>query len=181
MITVITTIAKPTKSVKELVMKLLGVDGHLVVVGDAKGPQKYNTDDTTFLSLEKQAGLHFKLVKRLPTCHYARKNLGYLYAIQQRANCIYETDDDNASLSRWKLRSLQVDARMPQKQGWLNVFKYFSVFSRENKKWFNPNLCSSCYSGYYRCSKCDRSRTLHLYVVLRIDLVSALGRALVTL
>jgi hypothetical protein len=126
MITVITTIAKPTKSVEELVMKLLGVDGHLIVVGDAKGPQKYNTDDTTFLSLETQAGLPFKLANKLPTCHYARKNVGYLYAIRERADCIYETDDDNAPLARWKPRSLQVDARMPQKQGWVNVFKYFT-------------------------------------------------------
>lgn len=123
---VITTIFKPTKSVEGLVSKLLGVDGHLVVIGDVKGPQNYNTDATTFFSIEKQAGLPFKLANKLPTCHYARKNIGYLYAIRERANCIYETDDDNVPSARWKPRSLRVDARMPQKQGWLNVFKYFT-------------------------------------------------------
>jgi len=126
MYSVITTIVEPTKCVEELVSKLLGVDGHLVVIGDVKGPQNYNTDATTFFSIETQAGLPFKLANKLPTCHYARKNIGYLYAIRKRADCIYETDDDNAPLSCWKPRSLQVDTRVPQKQGWINVYRYFT-------------------------------------------------------
>lgn len=126
MLAVITTIAEPTKCVQDLVTKLLGVGGHLVVAGDKKGPQSYDLNVTTFLSLEKQTGLHFKLAKRLPTCHYARKNLGYLYAIQQRANCIYETDDDNAPLAQWKSRYLRVDARIAETQGWINVYRYFT-------------------------------------------------------
>ena len=123
---VITTIAEPTKGVEKLVSRLLAVDGHLIVIGDEKGPHSYETNATTFLSLQKQGRLPFKIAKMLPTCHYARKNIGYLYSIQERANCIYETDDDNAPLIRWKPRSLQVDAKMPKKQGWLNVYRYFT-------------------------------------------------------
>lgn len=123
---VITTIAEPTKGVRMFVSKLSDFDGHLVVVGDEKGPYSYNTDATSFFSLKNQTELPFKLINNLPTCHYARKNIGYLYAIRKKANCIYETDDDNAPLSQWKLRQLQVEARVPQKEGWLNVFKYFT-------------------------------------------------------
>ena len=123
---VITTIVKPTKSVEGLVSKLLGVDGHLVVIGDEKGPHSYDTDVTIFLPLQMQAELSFKLANKLPTCHYARKNIGYLYAIQERADCVYETDDDNAPLDRWNLRSLDADVKVPQKQGWFNVYRYFT-------------------------------------------------------
>ncbi|TKJ38120.1 MAG: hypothetical protein CEE38_05010 [Planctomycetes bacterium B3_Pla] len=123
---VITTIAEPSKSVRELVMKLSAADGHLVVVGDQKGPDSYDTDVTTFFSLEAQAELDFKLANKLPTCHYARKNVGYLYAIGQNADCIYETDDDNAPLAQWKVRPLRVEARALQNRGWVNVFRYFT-------------------------------------------------------
>ena len=123
---VITTIAEPTKGVEELVSKMLEIDGYLVVIGDMKGPQNYKTDATTFFSLETQVDLPFKLAKKLPTCHYSRKNIGYLYAFRERADCIYETDDDNMPLSRWKPRSLGVDARIPEMQGWLNIYRYFT-------------------------------------------------------
>ena len=33
--------------------------------------------------------------------HYCRKNLGYLFALQQGADCILETDDDNMPFSNF--------------------------------------------------------------------------------
>lgn len=129
---VITTVAEPTQCVTELVTKLNDVGGHLVVVGDKKGPDSYELDVTTFLSLENQLDLSFSLSKLLPTNHYARKNTGYLYAISQKANCIYETDDDNAPLENWSLRSEQVSGVnevLPQGEAeveWVNVYQYFT-------------------------------------------------------
>ena len=95
---VITTIQPPTKA-----MRLLGncakEEGfQMLVVGDKKGPHTYNLPNTKFFSLDDQLNAPFSLAQKLPTGHYARKNLGYLQAISQGAICIYETDDDNAPL-----------------------------------------------------------------------------------
>ena len=49
-----------------------------------------------FLSVEKQKSLGYRIHDFLPYKSYARKNLGYLYAIQHGAKIIYETDDDNS-------------------------------------------------------------------------------------
>lgn len=124
---VVTTIFKPTKDVEALVSKLSAENGQLIVVGDAKGPSEYNLDNVVFLSLQTQKGLVFSLASKLPIHSYARKNLGYLYAIREGADCIYETDDDNAPLKHWQKRSLWVSVKESQRNGWVNVFKYFTT------------------------------------------------------
>jgi hypothetical protein len=67
-----------------------------------------------------------RLPKLLPVNHYTRKNIGYLVAISRAAECIYETDDDNTPLAGWQLRSRTVGARKVTRQGWCNVYRYFS-------------------------------------------------------
>jgi len=89
---VVTTINYPTESVK----KLASLEGWcLIVVGDTKTPEDWAWPNCTYLSLEKQAALGYKTLEHVPENHYSRKNIGYLYAIQQGAEVIYETDDDN--------------------------------------------------------------------------------------
>ena len=51
-----------------------------------------------FLDLRTQEQLGFDTVPLLPTGSYARKTVGYLYAISRGAKVIYETDDDNRPL-----------------------------------------------------------------------------------
>ena len=48
-----------------------------------------------FLSVEKQKQLGYKTTPLMPYKNYARKTIGYLYAIEHGAKIIYETDDDN--------------------------------------------------------------------------------------
>ena len=48
-----------------------------------------------FLSDEDQKQLSSKFVSRLPWHSFARKNVGYLYAIARGAKIIYDFDDDN--------------------------------------------------------------------------------------
>ena len=62
----------------------------------------------------------------MPTGHYARKNLGYLIAIGQKPDCIYETDDDNAPNAAWRERSLRTHARKIEARPWANVYRMFS-------------------------------------------------------
>lgn len=92
---VITTINNP--DLRLLEYKALGYEP--LVVGDEK------TNDTAwekfskknkfeYLSLEDQYRLFPKLSDIIPRNTYARKNLGYLRALQRGAKVIWETDDD---------------------------------------------------------------------------------------
>ena len=130
---VLTTIAPPTECVRRL-RDAMPRSATLAVVGDTKGPEQYDTPGTTFLPYAAQRALEFQLYANLPTRHYARKNLGYLHAMRCGANCIYETDDDNAPLENWKPRTAFVAGgrrtpphdRSPDTPKWVNVYQYFS-------------------------------------------------------
>lgn len=98
-----------------------------LVIGDLKGPTNFNLPGATFLTLSDQLRGPLQLARELPTGHYARKNLGYLEAIRRGANCIYETDDDNAPLSHWAPRTRGVEAIGVESQGWVNVFRGFTA------------------------------------------------------
>ncbi|KAI8741864.1 glycosyltransferase STELLO2 [Biomphalaria glabrata] len=89
---VVTSIHPPTDDVKYLA-QLPG--WRVVVVGDVKSPANWSFLNCDFLSIEKQQLLNFKITDSLPYKSYARKNIGYLYAILNGAKYIYETDDDN--------------------------------------------------------------------------------------
>lgn len=126
MYVVITTIAGPTQSVDVLSRKVSSLSGCLVVVGDKRGPESYGIEAATFLSLEEQVQLPLKLADMLPTGHYARKNMGYLYAIERGAQCIFETDDDNTPLDSWGPRSLGIQALPTKVDGWFNAYRCFT-------------------------------------------------------
>lgn len=134
LIAALTTIQTPTDSVRALVRRLAEVGGRLVAVGDTKGPDHYDAGDTVpwpvdFVSLPEQQQTAFSLARRLPTRHYARKNLAYLHAIHAGATCVYETDDDNSPTTGWNPRSEFVeDARVVPEAAarWVNVYRYFS-------------------------------------------------------
>ncbi|XP_055898505.1 uncharacterized protein LOC106078819 isoform X3 [Biomphalaria glabrata] len=89
---VVTSIHPPTDDVKYL-SQLPG--WRVVVVGDVKSPANWSYQNCDFLSIGRQKLLNFKITKSLPYKSYARKNIGYLYAILNGAKFIYETDDDN--------------------------------------------------------------------------------------
>ncbi|XP_046863906.1 probable glycosyltransferase STELLO1 [Xenia sp. Carnegie-2017] len=89
---VVTSIAQPTEQVKKLAV----VEGwKLLVVGDSKTPKDWSHPNVVFLSVEKQKQLGYKTTPLMPYKNYARKTIGYLYAIEHGAKIIYETDDDN--------------------------------------------------------------------------------------
>lgn len=113
---VITTIQRPTASVLKLAARIAG-EGHLVIAGDTKGPDSFDLSDVpgfdadqlTFFTIDDQLASGFRLAELLPTKHYCRKNIGYLHAIRDGADGIYETDDDNAPLDSWHSRSEYIE------------------------------------------------------------------------
>lgn len=126
LVTVITTIQKPTQSVEQLMVSLEQCGARAVVIGDKKGPSSFECAQADFYSLEQQLTLPYQLATLLPTGHYARKNLGYLIAFSRGAACIYETDDDNAPLPSWTPRELEVPAQRATVRPWLNVYRLFT-------------------------------------------------------
>ncbi len=129
MIAVLTTIQSPTPCVHRLISSLQPSASPLIVIGDKKGPREFPLDGVQFFPLERQSEMSFDLAATLPVGHYARKNLGYLEAIRQGAECIYETDDDNAPNDMWKLRTLETSVQKVAGRPWMNVYR---VFSSEN-------------------------------------------------
>jgi hypothetical protein len=89
---VVTSINLPTTAIAKLA-RLPG--WHVVVVGDRKTPAEWAHPNCVFLSLDAQRALGYRLGALVPVASYARKNIGYLYAVAHGANVIYETDDDN--------------------------------------------------------------------------------------
>ena len=93
---VITSIQPPTAAVERLARLK---DWTVVVVGDKKTPRNWASEGVVYLDIERQTELGFKTTAELPFGHYARKNVGYLYAMREGADLIFETDDDNVLLA----------------------------------------------------------------------------------
>lgn len=125
MIAIVTTIQEPTECIRGLAAALSEAGSSLVVIGDTKGPASFDLEGAQLFSLEDQSKLPFSLAQLLPTGHYARKNLGYLIAMSRKADCIYETDDDNAPLPAWAVRSVRPEAQKVAPTSWLNVYRLF--------------------------------------------------------
>jgi len=123
---VVTTIQPPTPAVRHLVRMLARHSGHLIIVGDRKGPSDYHLPGSELLTLKQQLSLPLRLPSLLPVNHYVRKNVGYLVAIGRRAPCIFETDDDNAPMRNWRPRTSTVKAIFARRPSWCNVFAYFT-------------------------------------------------------
>jgi len=131
---IITTIQKPTSSVFRLVERLSAAGGKLIVAGDSKGPSSFEGREgepwpVEFLSLGDQVRSGFRLAQNLPTKNYARKNIAYLHAIRAKADCIYETDDDNAPNDTWQIREERVAQGAcvgASESRWVNVYRYFT-------------------------------------------------------
>lgn len=123
---VVTTIQEPTPSMRALNVRLARENIPTIVVGDQKGPAKFELPNTRFVPLAQQLELPFKLARLLPTGHYVRKNLGYLLAFAAGATAIFETDDDNSPNDRWTPKSPETTAHTHSHQGWVNVYRCFT-------------------------------------------------------
>lgn len=124
---VVTSIAEPTATLATLAQSCREYDVNFLLVGDEKSPELFLLDGCTFISLQDQLRSGFKFAELCPTSHYARKNIGYLYAIQSASPLIIETDDDNLPYDRfWSRRDREQTAPVVEAEGWINVYKYFS-------------------------------------------------------
>ena len=123
---VITSIAGPTPALVALAGAAADAEVDFILVGDAASPG-LDLDGCEFYSLPRQLELDFELASICPVRSYARKNIGYLLAMQRGASVIVETDDDTAASKRfWAPRSRFQHVRSVEAGGWVNVYRYFS-------------------------------------------------------
>jgi hypothetical protein len=104
-------------------------DWKIVLVGDNKSQAIKSSRNLIFLSIEKQQDLGYKFFELCPYNHYARKNLGYLYAIEQGAEIIYDTDDDNIPYlpyENWTMPNFVCSKQYSSNQKFANVYNYFT-------------------------------------------------------
>ncbi len=122
---VITSIFAPTEAVEKIASF---PEYNLVVVGDKKSPEAWACNNVTYLSVAQQEEAGFSITGKLPYNHYGRKLVGYLYAMQQGATCIVDTDDDNIPYDGWVFPQFEgsYDA-IPEDSGFVNMYKYFTT------------------------------------------------------
>jgi STELLO glycosyltransferases len=124
---VITTINRPTRAVKEIAAAIERLSANFVIVGDSKSPADFFQPGATYLDLDAQRRTRFQYADIAPVQHYARKNVGYLTAIENGATIIVETDDDNIPVADfWIARTPVHRAHVCEASRWLNVYEWFS-------------------------------------------------------
>lgn len=121
---IITTIHEPSEAIKEYLKK---TDYDLIIVGDVKTNYDYSKEKCIYLDIEKQDALYGELSKLIPKNHYGRKNLGYLYAIQNGYDVVYETDDDNIPHVYFDdILNSEFKTKVESENSWVNVFQSFT-------------------------------------------------------
>jgi hypothetical protein len=124
---VVTSISAPNAALAALATGCRERGFHFLVIGDAASPPRFELSGCDFFDLARQQALEFEFARACPTRHYARKNIGYLLALQSGAEVIVETDDDNHPQSGfWATRHRRQRVAVAATRGWLNVYRYFS-------------------------------------------------------
>lgn len=121
---VITSIFKPTEAVIQF-SKM--TDYQLIVVGDKKTPSNWHCEKVDYISIIQQENATFELAKVLPFNHYCRKMLGYLKAIQNGADFIVDTDDDNIPKGNWKFPEFEHEFNcIAEDKGFINIYQLYT-------------------------------------------------------
>ncbi len=127
---VVTSIAAPNDILRELARGCGKNDCYFIVIGDKASPDDFHIEGCDFYSLPRQLETGLKFARNCPVKHYARKNIGYLLAIQNGASIIIETDDDNIPYEQfWAPRRRTLAAKIIEKAGWVNLYRYFSDYN----------------------------------------------------
>jgi hypothetical protein len=121
---VITTINPPVPRITDF----LQLGWQIVIVADRKTPQNdwesFANEGLHFFSLEDQSQKYPLLSKLIGENTYARKNLGYLFALEFGAQTIFDTDDDTF------FRTSAIEL--------LNNIAEFRNWNVTGEGWFNP-------------------------------------------
>ena len=126
-------------STKFRYLEYLNLGWNLVVVGDLKSDDLNSKDFAAmgihYLSLSQQLRLYPNLSSAIGSNTYARKNIGYLYAISLGAKKIFDTDDDTfLRFSRDPLVEIN-EMKKFFVSGNVNFFNPFLYFAPTSRIW----------------------------------------------
>lgn len=127
---VITSISDDKNLILQDYAKKIPKNFQFIVIGDKKSPELFAIDNCQFFGIEEQIKLNFNLIEKLPLYSYSRKNIGYLMAIKNNCQEIYETDDDNIAYD-----TFFEEKAFYQKENILSgveVVNIYAYFSKEN-------------------------------------------------
>ncbi len=123
---VITSIARSPTPALHRYADILPDDFSFILIGDTKSPTHFKLAGCRYWNIKEQQALPYSLAQILPTAHYARKNIGYLLAIQEGAEVIYETDDDNLPYQDFfTARAFNQTDNIFTGKGWCNIYSHF--------------------------------------------------------
>jgi len=124
---VVTSIAKPNKSLENLARGCSERGYDFVVIGDEASPSEFVIDGCDFYSLDRQRQTDSRFAQLCPRRNYARKNIGYLLSVLNGASVIVETDDDNIPYEQFWIQKQRIQSvPVVEDAGWVNVYRYFS-------------------------------------------------------
>ncbi|MBA2270155.1 MAG: DUF288 domain-containing protein [Chthoniobacterales bacterium] len=124
---VVTSISAPNRVLREIADGAGEAGFSFLVIGDTKSPSDFSLEGCEFQGVAQQEESGFAFARLCPVKHYARKNIGYLLAMQRGAPLILETDDDNFPREAfWNERHVDVTAASLETAGWVNVYRYFT-------------------------------------------------------
>jgi len=99
----------------------------LIIVGDTKSPRDFFLEHGKYYSIRSQKKIDLMFAQKCPHNTYARKNIGYLLAMQNGADYILETDDDNLPGDKFfTIRPKTVDGPLVSVHDWVNIYEYFT-------------------------------------------------------
>ena len=126
---IVTSISSPNQVLRDLAYGAVKHDWKFYCVGDLKTPKGFEIEGCEFLSYQEQVDCSpYRLSRLLPDNHYARKNHGYLKAIENGAELIIETDDDNSPLLNfWQRPGAELKSELLEGEPrWVNAYQYFT-------------------------------------------------------
>ncbi|OHS94025.1 Protein of unknown function DUF288 [Tritrichomonas foetus] len=109
----------------------------LVVVGDKKTPNDFrlHSKNSIYLSIQKQKTFKLNILRLIPYNNFARKCIGYLFAIRNGAQQIYDFDDDNILLNRELNWSKRTYKKIQSNSNSFNVYQYYHPNNSEVLIW----------------------------------------------
>lgn len=124
---VVTTINSPTEALRAVAGGAPRIRADVIIIGDEKSPAGFALPGAHYLDIAQQRATPYRYAQIAPTRHYARKNVGYLTAMERGATVIIETDDDNFPTEKfWTARSRVIEAEGVPGEDWVNVYRYFT-------------------------------------------------------
>ena len=157
---VLTTIDPPTPQARALCRL---TDWTTVIIADNKTDVRAWTDvgpACHVLLLEAQQALGYRITPLIPLNSYARKSIGYLYAIQRGARVIYDTDPDNGALGG-RIRLFQDGAPFARLTGSIaNPYAHFGRSEFWPRGYPLSEINASRTPTYLGCP-CDAPRLAH--------------------